>query len=389
MTKAATMQTAIGNNSNRDPYLVKSIVHSSKLLSAFRTEGETLPLREVAVRSGLPKTMAFRLLYTLEKCGLIDKTGENLYQSRIRPHKEKLYKFGYAGEGTGDPFSRNISQSLKDMAAAEGIDLICLDNRCNAKVAQRNADLLVRERVDVAIQFQTDESVAPLIAAKYQEAGIPMIAIEVPHPGATYYGANNHEAGRIAGRHLGLWAKHHWQDKVDEIVLIELRRAGNVPRMRLSSTLVELKAVMPHLENCPVLYLDGDGRFETSFEVMRRHLRVTRSRRLLVGAMNDASALGALRAFQEAGCTEACAVVGQNSSAEGRAELRQPATRLIGSLAFFPEKYGSDLTRVAIQIINHRPVPPAVFVKHKLITAETLNHYYPYDQLLSAAHSNG
>jgi ribose transport system substrate-binding protein len=48
----------------RDPYLVKSVVHSSRLLAAFRSIGEALSLREVASRSGLPKTMAFRLLYT-------------------------------------------------------------------------------------------------------------------------------------------------------------------------------------------------------------------------------------------------------------------------------------------------------------------------------------
>lgn len=58
---------------SRDPYLVKSIVHSSQLLKAFRASGEALPLREVAKRSGLPKSMAFRLLYTLEKCGMVEK----------------------------------------------------------------------------------------------------------------------------------------------------------------------------------------------------------------------------------------------------------------------------------------------------------------------------
>ena len=46
----------------RDPYLVKAVVHSSQLLSAFRTSGEALPLREFSARSGLPKSMAFRLL---------------------------------------------------------------------------------------------------------------------------------------------------------------------------------------------------------------------------------------------------------------------------------------------------------------------------------------
>src|SRR4029450_8278164 len=54
----------------RDPYLVKSVVHSSQLLGAFRTSGEALPLREISARSGLPKSMAFRLLYTLERCGM-------------------------------------------------------------------------------------------------------------------------------------------------------------------------------------------------------------------------------------------------------------------------------------------------------------------------------
>ena len=58
--------------SARDPYLVKSVVHSSQLLSAFRSSGEALPLREIASRSELPKSMTFRLLYTLERCGMID-----------------------------------------------------------------------------------------------------------------------------------------------------------------------------------------------------------------------------------------------------------------------------------------------------------------------------
>ena len=50
------------NTAARDPYLVKSVGHSSQLLSAFRTSGEALPLREISARSGLPKSMAFRLL---------------------------------------------------------------------------------------------------------------------------------------------------------------------------------------------------------------------------------------------------------------------------------------------------------------------------------------
>jgi ribose transport system substrate-binding protein len=378
----ATMQS-------RDPYLVKAVVHSSKLLAAFQSSGETLSLKDVASRSGLPKTMVFRLLYTLEKCGLIDKVGANLYSSSLRPLKHRLYRLGYAAQGTDYEFSKEVSASLQRAAAAEGIELICFDNRYSAKVAQRNADLLVHEKVDLIIEFQTDEDVAPIVAAKYREANIPMIAIDIPHPGATYYGANNYEAGLIGGRYLGRWAKENWDGAADEIILLELVRAGNLPRMRLTGTLVGINLVLPNAKNCRVTYLDGDGNFGTSLEAVRRHLHSSHSRHVLVAAVNDPSALGALRAFEEAGRGEFCAVMGQNASPEGRAELRLPKTRLVGSVAYFPERYGEDLIRLSLDILNHRQVAPALFVEHKLITPKTVDHYYPNDGLQQVVTSVG
>src|SRR6266700_2791198 len=371
----------------RDPYLVKSVVHSSRVLSAFRTSGEALPLREITARSGLPKSMAFRLLYTLERCAMIEKVSANLYRSSLRPFKQRLYRIGYAAQGTDYQFSKDVSAGLERAAAAEGVELISVDNRYNPKIAQRNADVLVRERVDLVIEFQTDEQIAPIVAAKYGEANIPMIAIEIPHPGATYFGANNYEAGLIAGRYLGRWARQRWTGEIDEIVLVELKRAGSLPQMRLTGVLVGMKEVCPHLEHCRVTYVDGDGVLGDSFEAMRKHLRTSKSRRIAVGAVNDPSALGALRAFQEAGRTESCAIVSHNASPEGRAELRRPGTRLVGSVAYFPEKYGEQILKLALDILHRRPVPPAVFVKHQMVTPDNVNHIYPNDELMVVAAS--
>ena len=369
----------------RDPYLVKSVIHSSKILSSFRSTGEALALKEIVQRSGLPKTMCFRLLYTLEKCGMVEKVSTNLYQAIVRPAKQRLCRLGYAAQGTNYQFSREVSQSLQRAAREEGIELITLDNGYSAKVAQRNADLLVREKVDLAIEFQTDEMIAPIVAAKYREAGIPMIAIDIPHPGATYFGANNYESGLIGGRYLGRWAKEHWESEPDEIILLELPRAGNLPQMRLSGMLVGINLSLPSAKNCRITHLNGDGEMGTSFEVVRRQLRVSRSRRTLVGAINDVSAIGALRAFEEAGRSDTCAIMGQNASTEGRSEIRRANTRLIGSVAFFPEHYGSGLVKLSLDILNKRAVPPAVFVDHKLVTSATIDHFYPNDRLMQTA----
>ena len=374
--------------SPRDPYLVKSVIHSSKILSAFRSAGEALSLREIAQRSALTKTMCFRLLYTLEKCAMVEKVSSNLYQSLVRPGKQRVCRLGYAAQGANYQFSREVSSSLERAAKEQGVELITLDNRYSAKIAQRNADLLVREKVDLAIEFQTDETVAPIVAAKYREAGIPMIAIDIPHPGATYYGANNYEAGLIGGRYLGRWVKEHWHSELDEIILLELPRAGNLPQMRLTGMLVGINLALPGAKNCRITHLNGDGELGPSFEVVRKHIRSSSSRHIVVGAINDVSAIGALRAFEEAGRTDTCAVMGQNASPEGRAELRETNTRFVGSVAFFPERYGPDLIKVSLDILNKRPVPPAVFVDHKLITPTTVDHFYPNDQLLQSGTPN-
>ena len=77
-------------------------------------------------------------------------------------------------------------------------------------------------------------------------------------------------------------------------------------------------------------------------------------------------------------------IVGQNAEPEARAELRTPQTRLIGSVGYFPEKYGDGLIRLALEILSRRPAPPAVFMHHQLITPENVDHFYPHDSLTLA-----
>ena len=62
-------------------------------------------------------------------------------------------------------------------------------------------------------------------------------------------------------------------------------------------------------------------------------------------------------------------------------ELREEGTRLIGSVGYFPERYGEDLIHLSLDILNQRQVAPAMFVQHKLITAQNVDHYYPNDGL--------
>jgi ribose transport system substrate-binding protein len=379
---ASLLGVPMENRLARDPYFIHSVAHAADILRAFTTPTEVLRLRDVVSRTNHSKGIAFRLLYTLEKTGLVEKVGANQYRSTLHQRKARKYKIGYAAQGSDYMFSQQVTSSLKREAdRLETVELLVLDNRYSPKVALRNADLFIKEQCDLVIEFQTDETVAPMIAAKYREANIPLIALEIPHPGATYFGANNYEAGLLGGRALGRWAKVHWGGEADEIVLLELSRAGNIPRARLTGMLVGIREILPQLENCPVTYLDGDGRFEPSWKAVRKHLQRSTAKRTLVGGINDASALGALRAYEEVGRVEGCAVMGQNASPEGRDELRR-SSRFIGSVAYFPEKYGESLLKLAEDILTFKATAPAVFVTHQLLTQKNVDHFYSNDRLM-------
>jgi ribose transport system substrate-binding protein len=367
-------------------YLIKSVVRASKVLSAFQSPGEVLRLRDVAERTGFNRAMCFRFVYTLSKCGFLEKAGENLYRLISDKGPNRRFRIGYGSQEQDSSFQRAVLTGLTLAAQRESIELIVLDKRYNSKDALHKADQLVREQVDVVIEFQTDQAVAAAVTSKYVEKNIPIIAIDNPHPGATYFGANNYEAGLMAGQHLGRWARAHWEGVVDQVLLLDVSKVGWAVQARLRGTLEGLKQMLDSTRQLPVTTLDSDGQFGTVWETVRRHLRGLKGNRVLVGAANDSSALGALRAFEEAGRRTHCVVVSHDAAPEVRKELREPRTRLIGSVAFFPEKYGEGLIRLASDILAHKAVPPACFIRHILITPENVDHFYPNDQFLAGSY---
>ncbi len=364
-------------------YIVRSVLHASAVLGTFRKSGEVLGLREVVSRSRLNKGMVFRLLYTLHECGLVEKVGANQYRLAFPLAHHRKFRIGYADQDQSSSFSREVFDGLVRACQRAQIELIMVDNRRDPKAAVKNAERLVREHVDLVVEFQIDERTAPAVASRFQNAGIPLIAIDIPHPGAVYFGADNHAAGSIAGRCLGHYAKDHWECAADEILLLEISRAGPLIRMRTDGILAGIREIIPASDHWRVVRLDAKGEFKAALDCVRKHLRDASFKRTLVGAANDPVALGALRAFQECGRGAQCAVVGQNAEPEARAEMRQAGTRLLGSVAYFPERYGEGIVRLATNVLLGKNVAPAVLTTHQLITPQNVDHLYPNDSLFS------
>jgi hypothetical protein len=158
-----------------------------------------------------------------------------------------------------------------------------LDNRRSAKVALRNADYLSVKGVDLIVEFQVDEAWPRRFSARYQEAGIPVHPVHVPHP---RHLLRREQLIRRAccGHYFGRWVKSRWNGQVDEVILLDAQRPGPLVHGRMAGVVAGLKETMREtMAQCPVITLDGDGVFKASLERVRRHLQQARSKYVLVG----------------------------------------------------------------------------------------------------------
>ena len=362
--------------------LVQSVQRACQLLQAFRHEDEVLRLRELASRTSLHKATASRLVRTLAHEGLVERVGTDRVRSCVKVPSRRRFRIGFATRGMDTPFSQAVTASVQRAAAEAGAELVTVSSHRSPREAVRNAEALVREGVDLVIEFQCHERVAPVISSCFLGTGIPVIAIEVPHPGAVFFGADNYKAGTIGGQAIARWIKKRWDGQVSAILLVEEGSAGPLAKLRVSGMLAGLRDVLPATASAPTVEIDGKGSLEKTLGAVRLRLRKVPPARTVVLAGNDPMAIGAIRAFEECGRASLCAVMGQNATLEARVEMRRPGSPLVGSVAYFPERYGDEVLHLAGSILARQPVPPAVFTKHELITRENVDLVYALDHIL-------
>ncbi|MGH9652146.1 MAG: substrate-binding domain-containing protein [Bryobacteraceae bacterium] len=373
-----------GFSGSKVNYLVGPILRACRILKSFNFDGEAIPLRELVARTGLNKTTAFRAAESLVAGGLLERIAVDRYRVVVVSNGKKRLRLGYAAMTSQSLFGQVVTKSIREAAVATETELIEVDNQLSERIALSNCRRLIREGVELAIEFQVCHRVAGAVASEFASVGIPMIAVHTPHPGAIFFGGNNHAAGRIAGRALAAWAAKEWQSAVDVVLLLGHAAAGSLTNSRLTGVIAGISEALPRPNALATIRLDCKGGYAETVEILLKYLAHSTAKRFLVGAINDAVALGALRAFSEAGRSEECAVMGQNGTIAARMELRKSGSRLIGSVGFFPERYGPHLMRLASDILRQKPKAPATFVRHVLITAENVNKHYPNDVLPSA-----
>ena len=338
------------------------------LLDCFGSTTEMLTLEEVVKRTRIPHTTAYRILHTLVVLDYLSQSGRKYRLSRLR----RKLKFGFANLSKHILLAVEIQQSLEKATAAAGIDLLVWDNDRNADTAIQNAEEMAEQKVDLAIEFQLFEQVAPVISDILARARIPLVSLVNPHHGTVYFGVNNYRAGFCAGVALAEHAIKHWRSEVGALLLLESPRAGRTVQSRLVGAVRGIQERLGPLPEKTVHHLDGGGDKATSKAVVTNFLRSRSRKRTLIVAINDESAIGAVQAVEQIKAGSEVAIVGHGGSKEIRDSIADSRSPCIGTISFHPELYGADLLHFALPLAQGRSAPAAHYVPHEFLGRESL-----------------
>lgn len=296
---------------------------------------------------------------------------------------QKRYRIGFANLSEEMAFGRDVRRGLERAAADTGqIDLVLGDNELSGDIALDVADTLIAQNIDLMIEYQIDETIGNQLMHKFAQANVPVIAVDIPMVGATFFGVDNYATGILAGRALGQAVQREWQGQYDYVVVLEHPRAGSLTAARIQGQLDGLEEVIGEIDPAALIRLDSGNTTQISEREMLEVLEsLPGARRIPIICFNDDAAIGALNAARKVNRAQDVLIAGQGADRRLRDELRRDNPRVVGSTAFRPEAYGARLIELALKILRGEQVPPAVYVEPAFISQHNIDLEYPNESV--------
>ncbi|HYO43585.1 MAG TPA: substrate-binding domain-containing protein [Candidatus Limnocylindrales bacterium] len=291
-------------------------------------------------------------------------------------------KIGYISLGEQVPFAVLVSNGIKEQAKIAGVELVFCDSKLDTPTALACAQQFAVQGVQGVLNFNVDQKASPQICDAYNN--VPTIAIDITQPPCevAFMGANNSEAGRIAGAAAGKFAKEEWACDYTSYISLESTGAKAASDARMGGFRKGFT------EYCPLINekIQPDvDRTDKAIGTMADVFTATPGERLIVVGINEDGVIGALAAAKTLGREKDVFVAGQGADEFAWKDIACNP-QYIGSTLYFPENYGKTLIPAILDILGGKAitadgaggtVPQNLFTTHALVNSENIRDFYP------------
>lgn len=294
---------------------------------------------------------------------------------------EETWKIGFANIAEMVELQVTVKESVERAAEEAGVELVYMNNNLDGATAVQNADNMVQQEIDGFIEFNIDESVGPTIKDIMDEAGIPIIAVDIGIEGCTFFGANNEMAGTVGGERLGEVAQERWGEEPDILLLVYDSTSGESPMKRVTCMPDGLRKYFPDFPEDKIFMVDCGIDAATAQKAVSDFLTAhPDERKIAIGCYHDVAATATLAAIETAGREADCIMVAENEYGYLdylKANPEAPENEVfVGGVAFFFTQYGDYLIPAMVRMLNGEDIGDAIYVEHECITRDNAQTYF-------------
>ena len=188
-------------------------------------------------------------------------------------------------------------------------------------------------------------------------------------------GAANEYAGELIGYNVGLYFSKEHDCEYDAFVSLESKAVGQVNELRMGGIRKGFESVCGSIHDLRTLDTGPGGLSEPAQRLMTDTLTaLPGAKRVITVGINEDVIIGALAAARSQNRTDDLYLGVQNLNPKNCVIYTAP--HWLGSVAYFPERYGQILVPNLIKAIKGEKLPAKSIIPSVLITKQNAKDFY-------------
>lgn len=293
----------------------------------------------------------------------------------VEPGSGRGLTVGFTQLALSSGFPQDVQRGMEAAAETAGVELITCDSNLDAARALDCARNFRTRGVDGLVTFQADANAAPRICAAGPDVPVISIDIEQKPCETAFMGAANEYAGELAGYELGQYFQREHDCEYDAFVSLEALQVGAVNEARMGGMRRGFESVCGEIHDLRRIDTGGAGGDVAQRQMQDTLTALPGRERVIVVGINEDGILGALAAARSQNREDDLYLAVQNFNPRNCTIYEAP--HWVGSVAYFPERYGDIVIPNIVRAARGERLPSELLIPHEFVTTENVEQLYP------------
>ncbi|MBO5158894.1 MAG: sugar ABC transporter substrate-binding protein [Lachnospiraceae bacterium] len=291
---------------------------------------------------------------------------------------DEEFKVGLCNINEKGAFGKLVKYGFEQACKERGWTLVYADNNSNGQQGVTNADTMVLQEVDFVCDLNVDASVGDTIKGIFDNAGIPVLAVDIALGDAPFFGIDSEQLGYFNGETAAKYIKENYAGEVDYVVLMTQIASGDEVQKRV-------RAAIDALDDNGIKYgevVELEGENDAAISQTRFTDFLTAhpdAESIIVFTINENAAQGVYAGAVTADREWDCRIFSANCGTQFVEPMYESGGNQswVCTISNFTELYGEQCCQLIEQYLETGSIPENTCCKFEAITWENINEYYP------------